>query len=236
MAVWVPEIYRQPPARENDQVVFIGSIDALREDLLSEAAELGLALDVYGPGWAAGAAAAQGPAPPTWPRRLANQVVFLRQHGLRGFAMRETYRRRKPRARAWLDRHGHPPLGTDAYFVQSRESQVLLGINRYPSFRQPFQRPHVYSRLRDLEAPMLGACYLTEWAPGLDDLYDLGSEIETYRTAAELVEKAAQLGRDPARRRQLRVRGQRRALAHHTIGRSLDLIRDRLGLAGGAAG
>lgn len=233
MPVWVPEIYRRLPERENGQVVFIGSTDALREDLLSEAAELGLAFEAYGPGWAPGEGTVKGPAPQTWPKRLANQFAFFRQHGFRGFAMRETYRRRKPRPRAWLDRHGHPPLETDAYFIQSRESQVLLGINRYPSFRHSFQRPHVYSRLRDLEAPMLGACYLTEWAPGLDDLYDLGREIETYRDAAELVEKAAQLGRDPARRHELRRCGQRRVLAHHTIGRSLDLIRDRLGLAGG---
>lgn len=230
MPTWIPEAYRNLPEQENEQVVFIGSLDPLREDLLGDATGLGLDLEVYGAGWAPGDAAAQGPAPEKWPRRLANQIVFLRQHGLRGLVMRETYRRRTPRSRAWLAQHGHAALQTDAYFVQSRESQVLLGINRYPSFRHSLRRPHAYSRLRDVEAPMLGACYLTEWAPGLEDLYDLGTEIETYRDASELVEKVARLRGDSAWRRRLRVNGQRRALTEHTLARSLSRLAAKLGL------
>ena len=33
---------------------------------------------------------------------------------------------------------------------------------------------------------MLGACYLTEWTAGLEHMYELGKEIETYRTPEEL--------------------------------------------------
>ncbi len=34
---------------------------------------------------------------------------------------------------------------------------------------------------------MMGACYLTKRTEGLDQFYDVGSEIETYRTAAEML-------------------------------------------------
>ena len=78
---------------------------------------------------------------------------------------------------------------------------------------------------------MLGACYLTEWAPGIDDLYEAGVEIETYRDAAELVEKSARLHTDPARRKELRRRGQFRALNEHTISRSLSRISTQLGIS-----
>ena len=61
-------------------------------------------------------------------------------------------------------------------------------------------------------------------------LYDPGTEIETYGDAAELVAKATQLQREPARRASLRRLGQRRALADHTLARSLVRIADRLGL------
>ena len=78
---------------------------------------------------------------------------------------------------------------------------------------------------------MLGACYLTEWTEGLDTLYEPGTEIETYRDAAELAAKAQALLADPARRRRMRAAAQRRALSDHSIGRSLARITAQLGLA-----
>jgi spore maturation protein CgeB len=105
-------------------------------------------------------------------------------------------------------------------------------VNRYPSLRFPPDRPDTYSRLRDIEAPMAGACYLTEWTEGLDRLYDLGTEIDTYRDAAELVAKVASLSADPARRCRLRAAAQRRALSDHSISRTLARIAERLCLTG----
>ena len=77
---------------------------------------------------------------------------------------------------------------------------------------------------------MLGACYITEMAPGLEDLYEIGTEIESYRDAPELAEKCKALIADPSRRRKLRELGQRRALAQHTIGASLGKIAMMLGI------
>ncbi len=78
---------------------------------------------------------------------------------------------------------------------------------------------------------MLGACYLAEMAPGLEDLYEIGAEIESYRNAGELVEKAERLQSDAPMRLRLRQNGQRRALSDHTIARSLKRIVERLGIA-----
>jgi spore maturation protein CgeB len=78
---------------------------------------------------------------------------------------------------------------------------------------------------------MMGACYLTEWTEGLTHLYDIGNEIETYRSAEELVDKIAELGNDKARRLALRAAGQRRALSALAIGRSLQRIFEAIGLS-----
>jgi hypothetical protein len=67
-------------------------------------------------------------------------------------------------------------------------------------------------------------------APGLEDLYEIGTEIETFDSAAELVEKSTRLLGDAAARHSLRQLGQRRALADHTIERSLQRIAERLGI------
>jgi spore maturation protein CgeB len=99
-----------------------------------------------------------------------------------------------------------------------------------PTARASNHRPLAYSRLRDIEAPMLGACYLTEWTEGLDSLFQLGEEIETYRTAEELALKLAELRKAPTRRLSLRRRGQLRALNEHSVRRSIERISQRLGL------
>lgn len=235
MPAWVPPKFRTMPESENDDIVFIGSHDPLRDELLGQAVARGLPLRVHGDGWLPRAAAVPAPPQPL-AKKLANQMEFWREHGLRGFAMRATYRWRPGRSNDWHASYCQPSVSGEAYLLATRESQIVIGINRYPSFRYSFQRPHRYSRLRDIEAPMLGACYLTEWAPGLEDLYEPGVEIETYRDATELVGKAEQLRRDPARRQLLRTRGQRRALGTHTIGRSLELIQHALGLGRRPAG
>ena len=77
---------------------------------------------------------------------------------------------------------------------------------------------------------MLGACYLTEWAPGLDQLYELEQEVAIYRDAPELAAQIARLLADPAQRRQMRAAAQRRALQTHTIGPTLEKISSALGL------
>lgn len=230
MPMWVRPDLRGTPDGENGDAIFIGSHDDLREDLLGEAVELGLPLNVLGAGWK-GAGQSGAGSPPSLLQTAANQAAFLRAEGLRGWVMRATYRFRRKRSPAWIDSRLLPPVYGEAYFKSLREARVAVGINRYPSFRRPFSRPHRYSRLRDIEAPMVGACLLTEAAPGLEDLYEIGSEIETYRDARELAEKTTLLLADPARRQRLRSLGQRRALADHTIARSLERITQRLGLA-----
>ncbi len=230
MPVWIPPTMRTAPEKENNDIVFIGSHDPLRDELLGQAVARGLPLRVHGDGWLPGTAPAAMPRRQPLAKTIGNQMEFWREHGLLGFAMRATYRWHKRQADDWHARHCQPPIQGEAYLCATRESQIVIGINRYPSFRYSFQKPHRYSRLRDIEAPMLGACYLTEWAPGLEDLYEPGTEIETYRNAAELVEQATRLSRDPVRRRLLRLNGQKRALNQHTITNSLTQITKKLGL------
>lgn len=229
MPMWVPPGLRSVPDNENADITFIGSHDLLREELLGDAVSRGLSLRLHGDGWRSAGGRMLSPAR-TIGGTLANQFTFLRSHGLRGFAMRATYQLHSRRPDDWIGPCWQSLVQRDDYFRVTRESQVVIGINRYPSFRHPFSRPGRYSRLRDIEAPMLGACYLTEQAPGLEDLYEFGTEIETYADAAELVDKVARLRADPARRASLRRNGQRRALTDHTIGRSIARVARTLGL------
>ena len=163
-------------------------------------------IGIVGAGWLGGETAADAP-PPAVMRTFANQVEFFGKEGMIGGLMRMTYKLRRKKPSGWIGLHANAPLSEEAYFQATRTSQVVVGINRCPSFRRPFWNPLRYSRLRDIEAPMLGACYLTERAPGLTDLFEVGTEIETYADAAELVEKSKALQGDLPRRTRMRRLG-----------------------------
>ncbi len=228
MPCWVEPRHRHAEHPEEFVPTFLGSHDGLRAELLGTALARGATLTIRGHGWSGETSAAPPPRATGFGRALANQTAFVAKHGLAAWC-RKTARHFTP-----------PPPSVPAAAVAQRTSDedyvrvtqrasVTIGVNRYPSFRHPLARPDTYSRLRDLEAPMLGACYLTEWTEGLDQLYALGDEIETFRTADELVAKLHLLQADPARRRRLRLNAQRRALHDHTIGRTLSRLAAVLG-------
>jgi hypothetical protein len=230
MPCWVPPELRTVPAVETEPPTFIGSADILRRDLLGRALRAGADFVVRGPGWDMGSetGAKSQPSARSAGSIMVNHWHMVRAHGVSALAYKLENRLRPlrpPRIEAGRVRSF---LSQAEYVRILREALVTIGVNRVPTMHASDHRPHTYSRLRDLEAPMLGACYLTEWTAGLGKLYELGTEIETYRTPEELAAKVDELKKDPARRRRLRERGQRRALGEHCVARSLKRIARQL--------
>lgn len=229
MPCWIAPHLRNIPREERDPPIFVGSADRLRRDLLGRALREGADFIVRGAGWQQEADHFAMPKQAVV-ARIASLLSRARAQGP-GILVRLVERQFRPMRPAPLPdgKIGEPP-NADEYVRVLREAMVTIGVNRVPTARASDRRPLVYSRLRDIEAPMLGACHLTEWTAGLEHLYDLGDEIETYRTAEELAAKLGELRQDPERRRRLRERGQRRALAQHTVPRSIAVIGKRLGV------
>lgn len=239
-----PPTYRPAGGEELNQVTFVGHADYLRMELLGGALDAGVPLRVYGHGWrrTAGAdpraqrGATNGlrqPTPPSARRRVGLSVEQhlgrLRAYGPAGewrhFHARWMSARLAPK---FVD--ARPPLPHEEFVSVTARSAVTLGINRCPHPGYPVKRPLVYSRLRDIEAPSMGACYLTEWCAELDGLFDTRNEIETYRDVEELAAKSEALLTDPARRQQLRFAGRRAVLARHTWGHRFTALFRELGL------
>lgn len=227
MPCWVREDLRTAPERETEPPTFLGSADILRRQLLGGALESGAQFVLRGPGWAGDV---RGPALRQKRGLLRNQIDLIERHGL-GALVAKVSDRLLPLVTPAIDSGSiAPPVFGEDYIRVTRESAVTLGVNRVPAARRPLARPLAYSRLRDIEAPMLGACYLTEHCEGVSRLYDVGREIETYRTPAELADKLGELTADLPRRQALRRRGQERALRDHSVPVTLGRIRERLGL------
>ncbi|BAU13892.1 hypothetical protein LEP3755_44350 [Leptolyngbya sp. NIES-3755] len=230
MPVWIAAEQRTWNHAEIDSVSFIGSYDIQRAALLNQVIKLGGEIELRGAGWSSEFTAKPLFQPKSRWQTLKNQWQFIAEQGASAW-IRKLQSKSIPSIpsstfSAWVK----PQPDAEAYIEILQKSRITLGINRYPSFHYSFTQPHTYSRMRDIEAPMMGACYLTEWAEGLEHLYELGEEIEIYRTAEELVEKIQYLNADPAKRRTIRQKGQRRALSEHTIAKSLSKIQAYLGL------
>lgn len=231
MPVWIPHQFRDGnPIEESFGPTFIGSKDIQRLILMSKLSSLYPELEIRGPGWIQSQSApVKSPNPDTnhsgfWQHNLN----FIQHHGLVAWFRKISHRFISlPEIQPGKMQIRESVFG-DEYLRLSREAAVTIGVNRYPSFHYPVYKPDTYSRLRDIEAPMVGACYLTEWAPGLDDLYDFGEEIEVFRTAEEATEKIRFLMGNPQVRKQLRIQGQKRALACHSIPASLAQIKKLL--------
>lgn len=229
MPCWVPERYRSLANREDGPAVFIGSGDILRKQLFGAAIEAGADLQIYGRGWAK-----ENKAPT--PKRedgvnvLRNQWLRFQRHGLTGLGAKLIDKLRPPALRDIPASRLGTTIAGDDYIRLTRESPVVLGVSRVPSPLRPLRCPLAYSRLRDIEAPMLGACYLTEHTEGVAALYEVGKEVETYNNADQLVEKLNELCRDEQKRSRLRFSGQQRALREHSVAVSLRKLADRLGI------
>ena len=233
MPCWVPPSLRAPIAAETSPITFVGTRDEQREALFAEAFALGLQADLRGTGWQQADTKSTKDIPRTRNpiERLRRQHHFAIQHGSRALIRKWMFalQARKPIDFDFSKSAKASPTGDD-YWSVLRNSVVCIGVNRFPSLRRPFDQPGTYSRLRDIEAPMAGACYLTEWTEGLSELYDLTTEIETYRNAEELADRATELAADAKRRASLRKNGQRRALSDHSIPCTIAKIANRLGI------
>ncbi len=233
MPCWVPPDLRTPPQLETEPPTFIGSADILRRSFLGRAVSAGADLVVRGAGWGTATDVGCVPKPKSSAAAFfANQVQTARAHGLLAL-----YRKMQNAVfpldiQDLRDERVRPFVTQDEYIRITREAIVTIGINRVPTARRSHRNPLTYSRLRDIEAPMLGACYLTEWTAGLEQLYDIGVEIESYRTAEELSFKILELKNDRPRRMRMRKEAQRRALHEHSVARSLQKICKRLGIRG----
>jgi hypothetical protein len=225
MPIWIDHQFRTYPEQETNIISFIGSKDYLRAQLFAEVIGKDLPIQIRGNSWGDTAEEITASSSLNLFSRITNQVNLIRNFGIKSFIGYHLKRFEKVRQANISGENILEKPGFEEYLKLTRESIITLGINRVHTFNKNIL---TYSRLRDLEAPMLGACYLTEYAEGLSHLYELGNDIETYTHADELVYKCRELMASKSKRKELRINGQKKALHIHSIPQSLNKIKARL--------
>jgi len=221
MPMWIEPKLRVVRPETNEQITFIGSKDIQRqlffEDVVKQNA--GIPLAIYGNGWGESTKNQQPSSVYSIDKKLLYQFDFIKNNGMISYLRKLL--QRNAEASDILQSKTFGAISFEAYMQLTAESMVTVGINRYPSFRFPLDKPDSYSRLRDIEAPMLGACYLTEWTEGIEELYEVGKEIEVFKNAGDFIEKINKLAADAPKRKSLKLNGQKKALHDHSVSRSL---------------
>ena len=73
------------------------------------------------------------------------------------------------------------------------------------------------SNMRIFEATGVGSCLLTDWKDNINELFEDGKEIVTYKTPEECFEKYLWLMDNPVEREAIAKQGQERVFADHTF-------------------
>jgi spore maturation protein CgeB len=95
-------------------------------------------------------------------------------------------------------------------FQVIRDSKIALNIHADSS-------PRYASNMRLFETTGIGTCMVTDWKDNLPDLFDPDTEIVTYKTVDECVEKVIWLLNHPNEREEIARAGQARTLREHTF-------------------
>jgi hypothetical protein len=117
---------------------------------------------------------------------------------------------------------GH--LDYDTMLRELRHSVVVLGLNE--GGLGP--KPPKYLKLRDLEFPGMGCCFLTQHNIDFADIFALGQEAVTFRTPWEASCLAKDLARHPSTCREMGRRARKRVLGEHTWSARLPILESRL--------
>jgi spore maturation protein CgeB len=225
-----PEVYGPRDVPEEFDVAFVGQRYGDRPEWIAYLLGRHIDVRVWGPGWRA----------EDQDRAVGTASAWSRA--------RRTFRQQGPRAvmEKVLDRFRHRipaqvcggPLSDEGLVQMFSRARISLGLSSCGDTHRGSTRV-LQVRLRDIEALMSGAFYVTEYQEDLAEMFEEDEEIVFYRSKEELADKIQFYLRRDDLRRAIRVRARRRALADHSWQRRFEAVFRQIGLSspdGRAAG
>ncbi|HEX7078757.1 MAG TPA: glycosyltransferase [Candidatus Eisenbacteria bacterium] len=235
-----PDVYRPVAAPTRYEATFAGQRYADRASNLLALRDAGIDAHAFGQGWsAAGTAAEERAAPPgspppgspaAPPHAGLARIAELLLHGRNPLVAADDlwrWRRLRERHPAAL----HPPATDEEYVALFSESKVSLGFLVLGDTHRTL-RPLRQVRLREFEAPMSGAFYLTEYLEEIGLHYEIGTEIVCFRSREELVDRCRYYLLHEGERERIRRAGHARARRDHTWTRRFETLFGDLALRG----
>ncbi len=205
-----PAVYRPTDGPMVYDATFAGQRYADRAGHMLALREAGVDAHAFGQGWDP-----EGPAAGSDSKLAAlvrrTSATLRGRSPLRAVADRRDWARLRSRHPRAL----HGPVADRDYVALFSRSRISLGFLVLGDTHRTL-RPLRQIRLREFEAPMSGAFYLTEWLEELERHFAVGSEIACFRSREELVERCRYYLAHDAERERVRRAGHERARRDHT--------------------
>jgi spore maturation protein CgeB len=124
----------------------------------------------------------------------------------------------------------HQPIGDEEVISLYGSSQVSLGFMEVFDQHDPSKPVLQHLHLREFEAPMSGALYLTNYSDELAEFFEPDKEVLVWRNRHELLEKTQYYVKHPEAGDKIRAAGRKRALACHTYEHRFEQLFTEIGL------
>lgn len=203
-----PDIYKPYPLNREYDVTFVGQNYLSRQDYVEYLYRNGIDVHAWGPNWEK--------ALMTGKRGLVNRVKS--KLGLNKPVLPET--------------HVGGPLSDEELIKMYSRSIISLNFSEVVVSDEKYDLGAIkrHIRLRDFEAPMSGAFYMTGYQDELKDYYEVDKEIVCYDTKEELLEKIRYYLKHPDEAEAIRTAGHERAIKDHTWENRFKELFDKIGL------
>jgi spore maturation protein CgeB len=229
-----PDVYRPYPEPRVFDVTFVGQRYADRAEFMCHLYRNGIRVRAWGAGWQT----RKRPRLATFRAALA-LVEDERQDGVVRLLRRRPADMFEPAGPDAVDpgierevaAFGGPRLLQRDLIRTFSRSRISLGFaTAGNSHRGPRRLTHL--RLREFEAPMSGALYLTERQPELEEYFRIGEEVLCYEDRDDLLDQARHYLAHPEQAERVRRAGRQRALRDHTWQHRFRELFAALGLKG----
>lgn len=224
-----PKYFRPMPVETDLDLSFVGASYGTRTRAIRLLLNAGVDAHAFGPAWRYGARTAGR----SWIKR---ELLLVKAIGAPGptakaqaSALLAEHDERRALGKAF-PQNVHDPVSDDELVRLYSRSRVSLGVLEVYEGNEPWGPLRRHLHLREFEAPMSGAVYLTGHTEELEEFFEPDREVATYRSEEELIEKAKRLVREPGEADAIRKAGRKRALADHTYHRRFGQLFEALGL------
>jgi hypothetical protein len=210
---------------------FVGANYGLRAEYALHLLDNGVDLHLFGPRW-------------TLVSRLARTKRRVRRDLTMGKALIAPSLRAQVKATAEVARIDvtrrlaieypgsvHQPISDEEVISLYSSSQVSLGFLEVFEQHDPSKPILQHLHLREFEAPMSGALYLTNYSDELAEFFEPGKEVLVWRNRHELLEKTQYYAKHPEAGDKIRAAGHKRALACHTYEHRFEQLFAEIGLS-----